>query len=63
MERLYRVNPRFDAARLLTFSVGLSPVDTATSDRVPQSFDRTLAGIRATPGVTKASVSTLIPGR
>jgi predicted permease len=61
MERLYRVNPGFDAARLLTFSVGLSPADTATSDRILQSFDRTLAGIRATPGVAKASVSTLIP--
>ena len=61
MQQLARVNPGFDTERVLTFSVGLSPSDITSSDRILQSFDRTLAGIRAAPGVTHASVSTLIP--
>ena len=61
IEQLNSVNPGFDPARVLTFSVGLSPADTATSDRILQTFDRMLARIRAVPGVTNASVSTLIP--
>ena len=61
MRQLGSVNPGFDPARLLTFSVGLSPADTASSDLILQTFDRTLARIRAVPGVTNASVSTLIP--
>jgi predicted permease len=61
MRQLASVNPGFDPARVLTFSVGLSPADTASSDAILQSFDRTLAGIRAVPGVASASVSTLIP--
>ena len=61
MRQLNSVNPGFDPARVLTFSVGLSPADTVTSDRILQTFGRTLAGIRALPGVTSASVSTLIP--
>ena len=61
MRQLSGVNPGFDPTRVLTFSVGLSPADTVTSDRILQTFDRTLAQIRAVPGVTNASVSTLIP--
>jgi predicted permease len=61
MQQLSRVNPGFDPTRVLTFSVGLSPADTVTSDRILQSFDRTLVGIRAVPGVMNASASTLIP--
>jgi predicted permease len=61
MQRLSSVNPGFDPARVLTFSVGLSPADTVTSDRILQTFDRTLARIRSVPGVTHASVTTLIP--
>jgi len=61
MQQLNSVNPGFDPAGVLTFSVGLSPADTATSDRIIQTFDRTLANVRAAPGVTSASVSTLIP--
>ncbi len=61
MRQLGSVNPGFDPARLLTFSVGLSPADTTGSDRILQAFDRTLERIRAVPGVTNASVSSLIP--
>jgi predicted permease len=61
MRQLNSVNPGFDPSRVLTFSVGLSPASTTSSDRILQTFDRTLAGIRAVPGVTNASVTTLIP--
>ena len=61
MQRLHSVNPGFDPSRLLTFSVGLTPADTVNSDRILQGFGRTLAGIRSVPGVTNASVTTLIP--
>ena len=61
MQQLSSVNPGFDPARVLTFSVGLSPADTVTPDRILQTFDRTLANIRSVPGVTNASVTTLIP--
>jgi putative ABC transport system permease protein len=61
MQQLSSVNPGFDDARVLTFSVGLSPADTVTPDRIVQTFDRTLANIQSVPGVTNASVTTLIP--
>ena len=61
MRQLHGVNPGFDTARVLTFSVGLSPSDTTSSDRILQGFDRTLAAIRSVPGVTNASITTLIP--
>jgi hypothetical protein len=61
MHRLASVKPGFDPAGVLTFSVGLPPAETASSDRILQSFARSLAGIRAVTGVTGASVSTLIP--
>ena len=41
--------------------MSLSAEDKASSDRIAEGFDRTLAHIRAVPGVTKASVTTLIP--
>ena len=61
MRQLAAVDVGFDAARILTFSVGLSPADTTSSDRILQTFDRTLANVRTVPGVTNASVTTLLP--
>ena len=61
MARLSGVNPGFDTGHVLTFAVGLSPADTSTSDHILQTFDRTLDSIRSVPGVTNASVTTLIP--
>jgi len=61
MARLSGVNPGFDTAHVLTFAVGLSPADTSTSEHILQTFDRTLDSFRAVPGVTNASVTTLIP--
>jgi len=61
MQQLNGVNPGFDPTRVLTFSLSLSPADTTSSDRIAQTFDRTLEHIRAVPGVTSASVTTLLP--
>ena len=61
MQHLTTVNPGFDSTGVLTFSVSLSPSDTVTSDRILQTFDRTLDHIRALPGVSSASISTLLP--
>jgi predicted permease len=61
LRQLNSVNPGFEAAGVLTFSVGLSPADTASSQRILLTFDRTLDAIRTIPGVTNASVSSLIP--
>ena len=61
MRHLGGVNPGFEPARVLTFSASLSPADTVTSDRILQTLDRIVAGVRAVPGVTNASQSTLLP--
>jgi len=61
MRQLAGVDPGLDSARILTFSVGMSPADTVSSDRILQTFDRTLAQVRAVPGVADASVTTLVP--
>jgi predicted permease len=61
MQQLHSVKPGFDTARLLTFAVGLSPSDTATSDGIIQGFDRAMDAIRTVPGVAQAAVTTLIP--
>jgi predicted permease len=61
MQQLNSIRPGFDPTRVVTFSMGLSPADTTSSDRILQTFDRTLAAIRAIPGVSNASLSTLIP--
>ncbi|HUB79680.1 MAG TPA: ABC transporter permease [Bryobacteraceae bacterium] len=61
MRQLASVKPGFDADKILTFSAGMAPEDTASSDRILESFDRTLGQIRAVPGVADASLTTLIP--
>ncbi|HYW47473.1 MAG TPA: ABC transporter permease [Bryobacteraceae bacterium] len=61
MWRLNAVNPGFDPHNLLTFSVGLSPADSASSERVIQSLDQTVERIRGVPGVKSAALTTLLP--
>jgi predicted permease len=61
MQRLNSVHLGFDPTHVLTFSMALSPADTVSSDRIVQTFDRTMAHIRSVPGVANASVSTLLP--
>jgi predicted permease len=58
---LSRVDPGFDPARVVTFSVGLSPADTGSPDRILQSLEQTIDRIRVVPGVKSAGVSSLIP--
>jgi predicted permease len=61
MQQLNSVHLGFDPTHVLTFSMALSPADTVSSDRIVQSFDRTMAHLRSAPGVAIASVSTLLP--
>jgi len=61
MWRLNAVNPGFDPHRVLTFSMGLPAVDTASPERILQSLDRTIERVRGVPGVESASLTTLIP--
>jgi len=55
------VNPGFDTSHLLTFSVGLSPANTASSDRILQTLDQTVDRLHNVPGVKSASVTSLMP--
>jgi predicted permease len=59
--RLGAVNPGFDSLHVLTFSVGLSPASTSSSDRILQTFEQTVDRIQSVPGVKSAAVTTLIP--
>jgi predicted permease len=59
--RLGAVNPGFDPRHVLTFSVGLSPASTSSSDRILQTFEQTVDRIQSVPGVKSAAVTTLIP--
>ncbi len=58
---LGNVNPGFDPDHVLTFSVGLSPANTGSSDRILQTFEQAVDRIHSVPGVKSAAVSTLIP--
>ena len=58
---LSRVNPGFDPQHVLTFSVGLSPANTSSSDRILRTFEQTVESIQSVPGVKCAAVSSLIP--
>jgi predicted permease len=55
------INPGFDPNQVLTFSMGLSPAATSSSDRILQNFDETVTRIQSVPGVKSAGVSSLIP--
>ena len=55
------VNPGFDPNHVLTYSVGLSPADTSSSDRILRTFEQTVDRVRNVPGVKSAGVSALIP--
>jgi predicted permease len=55
------VNPGFDPDRVLTFSVGLSPANTTSSDRILQTLDQTVDRIQSAPGVKSAAITSLMP--
>ncbi len=55
------VNPGFDPDHVLTFSVGLSPANTSSSDRILQTFEQTVDRVHNVPGVKSVAVSSLMP--
>ena len=55
------INPGFDPGRVLTFSVGLSPANTSSSDRILLTFEQTVDRIHNVPGVKSAAVTSLMP--
>ncbi len=55
------INPGFDPGHVLTFSVGLSPANTSSSDRILQTFQQAVDRIHSVSGVKSAAVTTLIP--
>lgn len=59
--RLQRVDPGFDAERLLTMGVMLSPVDYPDAPSRKNFWEPALARVEAIPGVSAASVSTERP--
>jgi predicted permease len=61
IQSLGAVNPGFDARNVLTFSVGMSPANTSSSDRILQSLQETVDRIQSVPGVKSAAVSSLLP--
>ena len=61
MWQLSRVSPGFDPQKLLTFSVGLSPANRATPDRIRSTYRELAEGIRALPGVQAAGTVDDVP--
>ena len=61
MWRLSRVGPGFNPRNLLTFSVGLSPANRATPDRIRTTYRELAEGIQALPGVQAAGTVDDLP--
>lgn len=61
-QELSRVEPGFEASRVLTFRLSGSWNETGDMDRLAQRFDRTLEELRALPGVEAAATSLALPG-
>jgi predicted permease len=61
MWSLAAVNPGFNPDHVLTFSVGMSPTNSSTSDRIIQSFEQTVERIQRVPGIQSAGISAMIP--
>jgi len=55
------INPGFDPARVLTFSLGFSPDNASSGERILQTFRQTVDRIRSVPGVKSAGVTSLMP--
>jgi predicted permease len=61
MWRLSRVSPGFNARNLLSFTVGLSPTNRATPDRIRETYRQLASGIQALPGVQAAGTGDDVP--
>ena len=62
LQALGRVNPGFDAARVLTFRISGSWAETANMDALKQRIDRTLDYLRTMPGVEDVASAGNLPG-
>ena len=60
---LQSMNPGFDATNVTTATASLEDARYNTAARVNELFDRSLATLRATPGVVSAGVSLELPYR
>jgi predicted permease len=61
MWELSRVSPGFNPQNLLTFSVGLSPANRSTPDRIRTAQKELIEGIQALPGVQAAGIVDDVP--
>jgi predicted permease len=61
MWQLSRVNPGLNPRNLLTFSVGLSPANRATPDRIRTAYRQLTESIQALPGVQAAGMVDDVP--
>lgn len=61
-EALSRVDPGFDPAHVLTFTISGNYGETADFDRLVQRIDNTLDALRALPGVDAAATAVFLPG-
>jgi len=61
-QALSRVQPGFDPEHVLTLRISGGWGETTDMAKLTQRIDRTLAGLRAVPGVEAAATSATIPG-
>jgi predicted permease len=61
MWRLVRVNPGFDPGNLLTFSIGLSPLNQSSRDNIRLAYQRLTEALQGLPGVEAAAVADNVP--
>jgi len=61
MWQLSRVKPGFNPRNMLTFSVGLSPANRATPDRIRTAYRQLVEDIRILPGVQAAGMVDDVP--
>ncbi len=59
--RLWRVEPGFDTAHVLTARVGVSPTVMADGASIRLAYQQMLARVESTPGVEAAAVTSLVP--
>lgn len=62
MQQLSRVSPGFDAGHVLKFQITGSWGETSDLKTVAHRIDRTLDGLRNTPGVEAAAIAEMLPG-
>ena len=61
-QELARVAPGFDVSHILTLRISATWAETADMKGLTQRIDRTLAALRAVPGVEGAATSANLPG-